>query len=337
MKAGRVTLVLIVLAAATIVVLGVAPFVGMTPISLLDIFGGGPVPGKEYDIFCKIRLPRVLAAWLTGAGLAVAGMAFQALFRNPLATPFTLGVASGAALGAAMTIRFGVSVALLGISGISMAALSGAALSVLLVYGISRALTRSGAMLTTATLLLAGVAVNFFFSSLNLFIQYLSDFTHTFRIIRWLMGGLEVAGFRSVFQMVPFVAAGIALVLISSRELDLLTTGEEIAASRGVSVVGVQRRLFFATSLLVGGVVAVCGPIGFVGIMVPHICRLMVGPGHRALIPATVLFGGIFLTVCDTFARTVIAPAEIPVGVITALLGGPFFLLLLIRGSKYLD
>ncbi|MDT8395197.1 MAG: iron ABC transporter permease [bacterium] len=337
MKAGRVTLVLIVLAAATIVVLGVAPFVGMTPISLLDIFGGGPVPGKEYDIFCKIRLPRVLAAWLTGAGLAVAGMAFQALFRNPLATPFTLGVASGAALGAAMAIRFGVSVALLGISGISMAALSGAALSVLLVYGISRALTRSGAMLTTATLLLAGVAVNFFFSSLNLFIQYLSDFTHTFRIIRWLMGGLEVAGFRSVFQMVPFVAAGIALVLISSRELDLLTTGEEIAASRGVSVAGVQRRLFFATSLLVGGVVAVCGPIGFVGIMVPHICRLMVGPGHRALIPATVLFGGIFLTVCDTFARTVIAPAEIPVGVITALLGGPFFLLLLIRGSKYLD
>jgi iron complex transport system permease protein len=234
-----------------------------------------------------------------------------------------------------MAIRFGVAVTLLGISGISIAALSGAALSVLLVYGISRALVRSGAMLTTATLLLAGVAVNFFFSSLNLFIQYLSDFTHTFRIIRWLMGGLEVAGFRSVYQMTPFVVVGVALILISWRELDLLTTGEEMAASRGVSVAGIQRRLFFATSLLVGGVVAVCGPIGFVGIMVPHICRLMVGPGHRALIPATVLFGGIFLTVCDTFARTVIAPAEIPVGVITALLGGPFFLALLVRGSKH--
>ncbi|MDF1526101.1 MAG: iron ABC transporter permease [bacterium] len=331
MKAGRVTLVLGMLAAATILVLGMAPFVGMTPISPFDILGGGAAPGKEYDIFWKIRLPRVLAAWLTGAGLAVAGMAFQALFRNPLATPFTLGVASGAALGAAMAIRFGVAVTLLGISGISMAALAGAALSVLLVYGISRALTRSGAMLTTATLLLAGVAVNFFFSSLNLFIQYISDFTHTFRIIRWLMGGLEVAGFRSVFQMIPFVALGTILILISWRELDLLTTGEEMAASRGVSVARMQRRLFFATSLLVGGVVAVCGPIGFVGIMVPHICRLMVGPGHRALIPATILFGGVFLTVCDTFARTVIAPAEIPVGVITALLGGPFFLALLIR------
>jgi iron complex transport system permease protein len=334
MRAGKVTSVLVVLAAATILVLGAAPFVGMTPISPFDLFTGGEAPGKEYEIFWKIRLPRVLAAWLTGAGLAIAGMAFQALFRNPLATPFTLGVAAGAALGASMAIRFGVSVVFLGISGISMAALSGAALSILLVYGISRGLTRSGAMLTTATLLLAGVAVNFFFSSLNLFIQYISDFTHTFRIIRWLMGGLEVAGFRSVLQMTPFVVAGIALILVSSRELDLLTTGEEMAASRGVSVASVQRTLFFATSLLVGGVVAVCGPIGFVGIMVPHICRLMVGPGHRALIPATVLFGGIFLTVCDTFARTIIAPAEIPVGVITALLGGPFFLALLIRGSK---
>ena len=334
MSGNRIIAVLLSLVAVTFIVLLTAPFVGITSITPLDLFGAGAVPGKEYEIFWKIRFPRVLAAWLTGAGLAVAGMAFQALFRNPLATPFTLGVASGAALGAAMAIRFGIAITVLGISGISIAALSGAALSVLLVYGISRALVRSGAMLTTATLLLAGVAVNFFFSSLNLFIQYLSDFTHTFRIIRWLMGGLEVAGFRSVYQMTPFVLVRVALILISWRELDLLTTGEEMAASRGVNVAGVQRRLFFATSLLVGGVVAVCGPIGFVGIMVPHICRLMVGPGHRALIPATVLFGGIFLTVCDTFARTVIAPAEIPVGVITALLGGPFFLALLMRGSK---
>ncbi len=335
MNTGRVAVTLFSLLAVTFIVLAAAPFVGVTPIVPSDLFGGGAVPGKEYEIFWKIRLPRVLAAWLTGAGLAVAGMAFQALFRNPLATPFTLGVASGAALGAAMAIRFGVAVTLLGISGVSMAALIGAALSVLLVYGISRVLVRSGAMLTTATLLLAGVAVNFFFSSLNLFIQYISDFTHTFRIIRWLMGGLEVAGFRSVFQMTPFVVVGIALIVVSWRELDLLTTGEEMAASRGVNVAGAQRRLFFATSLLVGGVVAVCGPIGFVGIMVPHICRLMVGPGHRSLIPATILFGGIFLTVCDTFARTVIAPAEIPVGVITALLGGPFFLALLVRGTKH--
>ena len=322
---GR-TIILLLLGTA-VLVLAAAPFVGMTFITPEVVFGGG---GSEQEIFWRIRVPRVLAAWIAGAGLAAAGMAFQALFRNPLATPFTLGVASGAALGAAVAIRTGLFAVFLGVSGVSLAALGGAVLSVLLVYGLSR--TR--APLTTATLLLAGVAVNFFFSSLNLFTQYLSDFTHTFRIIRWLMGGLEVTDFRSVFQMVPFVAAGLVLIAWKWRELDLLSAGEELAASRGVGIAQAQNTLFFGSSLIVGGVVAVCGPIGFVGIMAPHICRLMVGPLHSRLIPATILFGGSFLAVCDTVARTVIAPAEIPVGVITALLGGPFFLWLLIWGER---
>jgi len=319
--------IILFLLGTTVLVLAAAPFIGMTPISPEVVFGGS---GNRHEIFWRIRVPRVLAAWIAGAGLAAAGMAFQALFRNPLATPFTLGVASGAALGAAVAIRTGLSIAFLGISGVSLAALAGAILSVLLVYGLSRI----RAPLTTTTLLLAGVAVNFFFSSLNLFAQYLSDFTHTFRIIRWLMGGLEVTDFDSVFQMVPFVAAGLVLIALKWRELDLLSAGEELAASRGVSVTRVQNTLFFGSSLVVGGVVAVCGPIGFVGIMAPHICRLLVGPVHSRLIPATVLFGGSFLAVCDTVARTIIAPAEIPVGVITALLGGPFFLWLLIWGEK---
>jgi iron complex transport system permease protein len=324
MRTGRQKLVVWLLVAGTFLVLAAAPFIGMTAISPDVLLGGG---GKEQEIFWRIRVPRVVAAWIAGAGLAAAGMAFQALFRNPLATPFTLGVASGAALGAAVSIRAGLSTVFLGISSVSLAAFAGAVLSVFLVYGLSRI----RAPLTTATLLLAGVAVNFFFSSLNLFTQYISDFTHTFRIIRWLMGGLEVTGFASVGQMAPFTVAGLAIIVLKWRELDLLSTGEEIAASRGVSVAGVQRALFFASSLVVGGVVAVCGPIGFVGIMAPHICRLLVGPGHAYLIPGTVLFGGSFLVLCDTLARTIIAPAEIPVGVITALLGGPFFLTLLLK------
>ncbi len=202
-------------------------------------------------------------------------------------------------------------------------------MSILLVYGITRA--RKG--FSIATMLLAGVAVSFFFSSLNLFTQYISDFTQTFRIIRWLMGGIAVAGFDSFWRILPFVAIGTAFVLYLTNELNLFTTGEEIAATRGVDVVKVRRILFFATSLMVGGVVAVAGPIGFVGMMSPHICRIFVGPDHRYLTPATILFGGIFLTLSDTLARTVIAPAEIPVGVITALLGGPFFIWLLLGGS----
>jgi iron complex transport system permease protein len=327
MSRGRRKLVVGLLVAGTVLVLAGAPFVGMTPI-FPDVLLEGA--GKEQEIFWRIRVPRVLAAWIAGAGLAAAGMAFQALFRNPLATPFTLGVASGAALGAAVSIRAGLSIVFLGISSVSLAAFAGAAMSVFFVYGLSRV----KAPLTTATLLLAGVAVNFFFTSLNLFTQYISDFTHTFRIIRWLMGGLEITGFDSVLQMAPLAASGLALIVFKWRELDLLSTDEEIAASRGVDVPGAQRILFFASSLVVGGVVAVCGPIGFVGIMAPHICRLLVGTQHAYLIPSTVLFGGSFLLLCDTLARTIIAPAEIPVGVITALLGGPFFLWLLIWGEK---
>lgn len=313
----------------SVAVLTLMPLVGMklTPLqAVLDPAGSG----TEGRIFWMIRVPRVLAAWIAGAALAAAGMAFQALFRNSLATPFTLGVASGAALGAALSIRFGVAVSFAGLSGTPVSAFIGASVSILLVYGISR--VRRG--MNTATMLLAGVAVSFFFSSLNLFTQYISDFTHTFRIIRWLMGGVQVVGYRSVLEMLPLVLVGVLITLWLTRELDILTTGEEMAAGRGVDVARTRNFLFFAVSLMVGGVVAVCGPIGFVGLMVPHICRLLVGPGHRFLAPACILAGGSFLALCDTFARTVIAPAEIPVGVITALLGGPFFLVLLIQDQR---
>jgi len=164
-----------------------------------------------------------------------------------------------------------------------------------------------------------------------LLVQYLSDYTATFRMIRWVMGGLQAgAGFEAVLVLLPFAALGGLILAAYTHELNLLTTGEELAQSRGVEVTRTKKLLFFAASLMVGGVVAVCGPIAFVGLIVPHICRLLVGPDHRLLLPATVLFGGAFLTICDTVARTLMFPTELPVGILTALLGGPFFRWLLL-------
>jgi iron complex transport system permease protein len=278
-------------------------------------------------IFWQIRVPRVLAAFLGGAGLAAGGAAFQAIFRNPLATPYTLGVASGASLGVALASRLGLSIAVLGLSTTSVAAFSGALLAVAVVW----MLTRVRPDLSSTVLLLAGVAMNFFFSSVILFVQYTASLGDSYRIIRWLMGGLGAVDLTTVARMAPVVVAGGLVVAWHARALDLLTTGTEVAASRGVAVVRTRTVLFVATSVMIGGVVAACGPIGFVGMMAPHICRLLVGPSHRALLPASVLFGGAFLALCDTAARTVLAPAELPVGVITAFLGAPFFLWLLVR------
>lgn len=278
-------------------------------------------------IFWNMRVPRVLMAIVAGAGLAISGMALQAVFRNPLATPFTLGVASGASLGACVSIHLGLTIRPLWIPGQSWSAFAGAVLSIVLVYGLTR--MRRG--FSAATLLLAGVAINFFFSSLILLMQYLSDFTDTYRILRWMMGGLVGVGYRDLYTVLPLVAGGTAIVVYLTHELNLITTGDELAASRGVEVNRTKSVLFFAVSLVVGAIVAVCGPIGFVGLMAPHICRLLVGPNHRYLAPATLLFGGAFLAACDTLARTVMSSTEVPVGIITSLLGGPFFLWLLLR------
>ena len=329
-RSGTRGLVLPVLGLLALATVGVCPFVGMDPIPLAVVFGDGPDPEHLRTIFWQIRVPRVCIGFLAGAGLAACGMAFQAMFRNALATPFTLGVAGGASLGAALYMHLGLSFAVLSVSGVSVFAFFGALASICLVYGLTR--MRQG--FSTATMLLAGIAVNFFFSSLILLIQYLSDFTRSFQIIRWLMGGLETMGYDSMFNIAPLAATGILVLFALTHELNLMTAGEELAVSRGVDVRRVKRILFVGTSVCVGGVVAVCGPIGFVGMMVPHICRLLVGGNHRQLLPASCLFGGMFLILCDTAARTLIAPAEIPVGVITSVLGGPFFVWLLVRASS---
>ena len=288
---------------------------------------GLSLEGRQ-EILWRIRLPRVCLGFLSGAALAVSGMAFQALFRNALATPHTLGVSSGAALGAALYMRSMLRFSVGGVPGVSLAALAGAALSTTLVY----ALTRLARGFSTATLLLAGVAMSFSFTSLILLTQYTSDVTTAFRVGRWLMGGLEVVGFEPVWQVLPFAGLGLIGVCALSREMDLLLIGEDLAATRGLSVDHIKKILFVSVSVMVGGVTAVCGPIGFVGLIVPHVGRLLVGPHHRHLAPFAVLGGGAFLVACDAIGRTAIAPLEIPVGSITALVGGPFFLTLLVCG-----
>ena len=288
--------------------------------------------GEDVDslIFWHIRLPRVLLALLAGIGLALGGLVFQAIFRNPLATPFTLGVAGGASLGVTLWIFFGFQFTLLGISGTSLAALSGALISIALVYGIARATGN----LSPHTMLLGGVAISFFFSSIILLLQYLGDISDTFRVIHWLMGDLSRANYDLVLQVFPFVFTGALITLFHSRELNLLSLHDDLAATRGVSVERTRIVLFLAVSIMLAGIITACGPIGFVGIMAPHICRLLIGANHRHLIPATLLFGGLFLAICDTLARTLSLSTEVPVGIITAILGGPFFLALLFRNSR---
>lgn len=281
-------------------------------------------------IFWQIRVPRTLLAFLAGVGLSLGGVVFQAIFRNPLATPFTLGVAGGASFGVALWVQLGLSFTLLGIGGVSLAAMCGAIISMLLLYSLVKVSGRTSPM----TMLLGGVAISFFFSSLIMLLQYLMDVGDSFRLIHWLMGDIGRASLDSIFQILPFVASGALIIMCLRSELNLLSISDEIAMSRGVNVETVRVVLFFAVSLMVAGVITVCGPIGFVGIMAPHMCRLVFGANHRILVPTSLVFGGIFLTCCDTIARTVSTTSEIPVGIVTALLGGPFFLWLLFKNES---
>jgi iron complex transport system permease protein len=310
-----------------IVVVLAAPFVGSTPISFARVFSRTLAFHDNIDgqIFFIARLPRALAAALVGGTLAAAGVVFQGLLRNPLATPYTLGVSAGAALGAMVAITFG---ATLPFVGVASASLAGAALAVSVVYALASA---RHAGLSTTVLLLAGVTLNAFFSALILFVQYLSDFAQTYRAIRWLMGDLDVGGYRPLVTSLPFIAIAFGAFAWLARPLNLLSLGADAAASRGVNVAGAQRVAFLSASLATGAAVSVGGPIGFVGIIVPHLVRLLVGADHRLVLPASIFFGAAFLVVCDVAARTIISPLELPVGVITAMIGGPFFLWLLLR------
>lgn len=309
--------------ALTAALIAAAPFIGGTRLD----FGGAD--GGARQIFLELRVPRVLLAWITGATLSVCGLIFQALFRNSLASPDMLGISSGAAFGAVLYIRLGVVFSFFGLfSGLSAAAFAGALLATAAIYAAGAARRRG---MSEASLLLSGIAINFLFASLTMIIQYSGGYTDTFRMMRWTMGGVQAVGYSSVLATLPPLLIIFLMALAASSELNLLAAGEDVAESRGVSVAGLRIRLFLAVSLAVGVSVAVCGPIGFVGLMVPHICRKLTGVGHRRLVFACVLLGGALLVICDTAARTLWSPAEVPVGVLTSCVGSLFFLWLLIR------
>ncbi len=323
-------IVLITLFILSSAVLLTAPFLGMTDISPLKVLKGAD--HELLRIFRELRVPRVLLSWVTGATLALCGVIFQALFRNPLASPDMLGVSSGAAFGAVLYIRAGVTFSLFGlISGISLAAFAGALIATLAIYGAG-SLRRE--RMSDTSLLLAGVAMSFLFASLNMIIQYSSGYVDTFRMMRWSMGGMQTVGLAPVAAAFPGLLLIFIMAFTAAPELNLIVCGDDIAVSRGVSAARLKGLFFLAVSLVVGLNVAICGPIGFVGLMAPHICRKLVGTEHRTLSVASPLFGGAFLVVCDTAARIVWAPSELPVGILTSCLGSVFFLYLLIKGKR---
>lgn len=275
-----------------------------------------------------LRMPRVLAALLVGGALAGAGCALQALLRNPLAEPFTLGISSGSSLAAVIGIRIGIE-GTLGEVGVGAAALAGAVATLLVVWQLARI----GTQLPAATLVLAGVTVSMWCSAASLLIQYTSDFSDVSHMLRWMMGSLDSMRLSSVeYALVP-ILAGIVVLVAFARELDALAAGPEAAASVGVAVARTQIVVFGVASLLVGTAIALAGPIGFIGLIVPHALRAILGPSHRLLVPASVLGGAVLLALCDALARMAIAPAELPTGAVTAVLGGPFFVAILL-GQK---
>ena len=330
--ARRLWTVLPLVVAAAVAALLLAPVVGSTPISLTRAFDRSIPWADNVDaqIFFVARLPRVLAAGLVGGALAASGVVLQALLRNPLATPFTLGVSAGAALGAMLAIAAGLDLGTLGVSSVPLASFAGSMVATALVYALARSQSRG---LSTNVLLLAGVTLNSFFSALILFVQYLADFTQTFRTVRWLMGDLDVGGYAPIVAALPLIVAALASFAVLSRALNLLSLGSDAAAARGIDVVRAERLAFLSASLATGAAVSLAGPIGFIGIVVPHIVRLLVGSDHRVVLPASLFGGAAFLIGCDVVARTALAPLELPVGVVTAMIGGPFFLWQLVRHS----
>jgi len=315
------------LAVATVLL---APLVGATAIDFRRAFDFSIPFADNVDaqIFFVARLPRTLAGACVGALFAASGVVFQGLLRNPLATPFTLGVSTGAALGAVLAITFNWSLGFIGISAVPVAAFVGSLVAVAIVYALAQARHRG---LSTTVLLLAGVTMNAFFSAMILFVQYFASFADTYRTLRWLMGDLDVSSYEPLLAALPTATVAFVVFAWLARPLNLLSLGPDSAESRGLDVARAQRAAFLSASLATGAAVSIGGPIGFVGIIIPHLVRLMVGPDHRLVLPAATLFGAAFLVGCDLIARTILAPVELPVGIITALLGGPFFLWLLIR------
>ncbi|MCZ7545833.1 MAG: iron ABC transporter permease [Anaerolineae bacterium] len=281
-------------------------------------------------IIWDLRLPRVLLSMVVGGGLAAAGAAFQGLFQNALAEPYVVGASSGAALGAVLVITGGVTLASAGFGPVGLGAFIGALLAVIIVYGVAEA-SGSGSVIS---LLLAGVAFSTMLSAVVSLVMILNtaDLSQTFS---WLLGGLGGRTWEQIGVTLLYTAPGVAVIWMMARPLDALACGDETAQSLGLNLRRARLLIVAAASLVTAAAVAVSGVIGFVGLMAPHITRALVGADHARVIPVSILVGALLLLVADTAARVVLAPVELPVGILTAMIGGPFFLYLLARGQAW--
>ncbi|MEJ2051586.1 MAG: iron ABC transporter permease, partial [Calditrichota bacterium] len=278
----RVYFILIVL--FFVLVLFTTPFIGSQSLNYHQVLAYlHQVKTPDGIIFFRIRLPRVILALITGASLSLAGVVFQSLLRNPLATPYTLGVSAGGALGAVTMIKLGLAFTFLGFTTIQIAAFIGSLLTIILVYFLSRKTGR----VSVNTMILAGVTISYFFGALILMLHFLADFTETRQMIRWMMGGLDVVDLSQIIHTFPILLIAFIVLFMNSRTLNLISTSEETAFSKGVEVDQVRKIIFILASLITGLVVAISGPIGFVGLIVPHFLRLFLGVDHRYIIPAS--------------------------------------------------
>ncbi|MEM3430437.1 MAG: iron chelate uptake ABC transporter family permease subunit [Candidatus Bathyarchaeia archaeon] len=294
----------------------------------IDLTG---LDSRDLIIITDIRLPRVLAGALVGSGLAISGAIFQGVFRNPMADPYVIGVSSGAALGASLAIIFGVGYSVFGVNSTSIMAFIAATATVMAVYNLGKV----GRHAPVVTLLLSGVAVSIFLSSIVSLIQVFSGW-EMHRLVYWMMGGFSYIEWKDVLGVLPLILLGALITYFYSRDLNVMTLGDEEAQHLGVNVETSRRVLLGLGSLMTAAAVSIGGLIGFVGLVIPHLSRILVGPDHRTLLPSSFLSGGMFLVCCDTLARTASTSYELPVGIITAMSGGPFFIYMLRKSrGKY--
>ncbi len=346
-RTSRWKLILVLLIFALIATVIISINVGYAQISFPDILtilakqipflngftASSTIQPSAESIILQIRLPRIMAGVLVGAALAAAGVLYQGVFKNPMADSYVLGVSAGAAVGASFSILFGVSFVFLGLRLVQVAAFLGALAAMFLVYNISRV----GSRVPVATLLLCGIAVNFFlFAVVGLLEVVAGDELHS--IVFWLIGGFSNVLWKDIWAMLPFIVIGVVVAYFYARDLNLLAMGEETAHHLGVNVERSKQILLVLASMITAAAVSICGLVGFVGLMIPHVTRLIIGPDHRILLPTSTIIGAIFLVICDDLARVVATPfastLELPVGIITMLFGAPFFIILFKRKKQ---
>ncbi len=320
---------LLLLAGLVLLLLAITPFIGVVAIDL----GGLLQKSPGSFIFWQLRLPRALLGFAAGGILALSGLVCQNLFKNSLATPDLLGISSGAAAGTVVALKFNIQLTILGIGGLYVSSFLGALSAILFIFLVAKWIRNS----SLYTLLMSGVAINFFYSSIIVVFQYVFDFSDTFSLLRWLMGGIAVAGYGEVLFLFVLLALFLLLVFLFRAEFLLVSAGDDFAASRGLNVAAFRKYSFLGLAVFVGAVVSICGPIGFVALVVPHVSRSWGASRYRETVGFTFLLGGGLLVLADLLSRLLVPPVEIPVGIVTSLMGAPFFLALLVAQLKKTD